>query len=121
MRLVHEIRDLRAEPVVAARGAIVFAHALLYYRPLAIAGDEEAVVIDAEAILDRRRIDFRRHPAVIGESSAVDPGAISVVDELVWSATRDLSLAPSDKNANVIAAFGEAFFEGAADGGGDTA
>ena len=121
MRLIHEIGDLRAEPVVSPRGAIVSAHALLDDRPLTLAGDEETVVVDAEAILDRGRINLRRHAAVVGEPRAVDAGAIAVVEELVRCSTRHFPLTSGNENAQFIAALGETLFEGAADGGGHPA
>src|SRR4051812_3475293 len=80
--LVDEILYLRAEPVVAARGPLVAAHSLLDDRPLSVGGDEEAVVIDAESILDRGRVYLRRHTAVVGEPSAVDAGSLTIVDQL---------------------------------------
>ena len=54
VRFLDEALHRFREPVVPARGHGARPHALLHHRPFAIAGDEEAVVVDAEAVLNRR-------------------------------------------------------------------
>src|SRR5437762_6572 len=107
--------------MVAARSAVVVAHALLDDRPLAFAGDEEAVMIDPEAVLDCGGINFRCHATVVGEASAVDARAVAVVDQLVGSASGYLALAAGNENAELPSAFDEAFLERSANGGRDAA
>src|SRR5947209_16221555 len=107
--------------MVAARIAITHAHPLLNDRPLAIGADEKTVVVDAKAVLDCGRIDFRRHAAVVGEPSAVHTGARAVLDQLNWSATGSFPFPAGDKDPNFVLSPGEAFLERAANGGGDAA
>src|SRR2546423_3196682 len=84
--------------MVPARGAVVATHALLYHRPLAFAANEEAVMIDAKAILNRCRIDLCRHTTVVGEALPVDADAFTVLDQLVRSAPRDFPF-PADRKS----------------------
>src|SRR2546423_7387800 len=121
MWLVHEIADLRAEPVIATRGTIAAAHALLDDCPLAFGADEEAVVVNAEAILDRGRIDLGGHAAIVGQPPAIDSGALAVFDKLNRCASRSFSFTAGDENPNFILSLREAFLQCAADGRGDTA
>ena len=113
--LVHEIFHLRAEPMVAACSAVVDAHALLHNGPFAVGRDEEAVMIDAETILDRGGIDFGSHPTVVGEARAVDAGTRAVLHKLDRRASRDFSFATSDEYSELVAACGEAFLQRTAD------
>src|SRR5437762_11237271 len=103
--------------MVAARSAVVVAHDLLYDRPLAFAGDEEAVMIDPEPVLDCGGINFRCHATVVGEASAVDSSAVAVVDQLVGSASGYLALAAGNENAELTSSFDEAFLERSANRG----
>src|SRR5256714_2313891 len=107
--------------MVAARSSVVVAHALLYDRPLAFAGDEEAVMIDPEAVLDCRGINFRCHATVVGEASAVDASAVAVIDQLVGSSSGYFALAAGNENAELTSAFDEALLERSANGGRDAA
>src|SRR2546423_3917848 len=101
--------------MVPARGAVVATHALLYHRPLAFAANEEAVMIDAKAILNRCRIDLRRHTTVVGEALPVDADALTVVDQFVRSAPRDFPFPAGDENPEVTTALGQTLLESAAD------
>ena len=71
VRLVHEIAHAGAEPVVATRVAVVLAHALLHDGPLAITREEEAVMVDVEAVLYGGGVHLRGHAAVVRETRAV--------------------------------------------------
>jgi hypothetical protein len=53
-------------PVVTARLTLLAVHALLHHRPLAVVGDDEAVQIEIESVLDGGAIDLGDEAAGAG-------------------------------------------------------
>src|SRR5262245_8228581 len=64
-------------PVIASRLALVAVHALLHYRPGAIIGDEEAMQIELEPVLDSRTIDLGHKPAGTGKAGRIEANALA--------------------------------------------
>src|SRR2546423_10648320 len=116
MRLVHEVRNVGAEPVIAARRAVARPHPLLHDRPLAVSSQEKTVMVYPEPILHGGGVHLGGHPAVVRESIAVhaEPGANLV--QLEGRPPGDLALTARDIDAEVAAPRGETFLERAADG-----
>ena len=71
------------EPMIASRGSAFAVHALLHDGPAAFAGDEEAVEIEIEAVLDGSAIDFCYKPAGACQAFRID------ADTLRYEATVD--------------------------------
>ena len=67
VRLVDEALQVFRMPVVAARLLLVAVHALLHDGPLAVVGDEEAVQIKVEAVLDGGAVDLCDQTAGAGQ------------------------------------------------------
>ena len=59
-------------PVVAARQAAGFVHALLHHGPLPVGGEHERMQIDLEAVVHGVVVDARREPAGAHERVAVE-------------------------------------------------
>jgi hypothetical protein len=59
--LANEVVDCFAQPMVTTRVAKRFIHALLHDAPVTFTSEEETVVIEIVAVLNRRRIDLCAH------------------------------------------------------------
>ena len=58
--------------MVAPCRAVVRAHPLLDHRPLAVAREKKAVMVDAEAVLHCRGINLGRHATIVRQPVTVD-------------------------------------------------
>ena len=71
VRLLDEALQALRQPVIAARRAARIVHALLDDGPVAVVGDDEAVQVEVEAVLDGGAVDLRHQAARVGERGAV--------------------------------------------------
>ena len=99
VRLLDETLQSLGQPMVAARGAARIVHALLDDGPFALVGDDEAVQIEVETILDGGAVDLRHQPADVGERGAVDPDPLADRREFVRRLARLLAAAAADMDA----------------------
>ena len=58
--------------MVAARLLARSVHALLHHNPAAIVGDDEAVQVEVEAVLNSGAVDFGDEPTGAGERIAIE-------------------------------------------------
>ena len=85
--------------MVAASGAARIVHALLDDGPFALVGDDEAVQIEIETVLNRGAVDLRHQPADVGERSAVDPDPLANRGEFKGRLSRLLAPAAADMDS----------------------
>jgi hypothetical protein len=76
VRLVDEALQAFGVPVVASGLAFVAIHALLNDSPLAVIGDEEAMEIEFEAVLDGGAVDLGHQPTGTRERRSVEARAL---------------------------------------------
>src|SRR4051812_32803102 len=119
MRLIDEAGEPFGEPVVTPRVAALAVHALLHHDPLAVIGDNEAVEIEIETVLNRGAVDLGDEPARLREGSAVDAGALADGDQLLRRLARMLAAPPAHMNAKLGAQRSEPALERAEHAGGD--
>ena len=62
VRGVDKARDALRQPLVAPRLPARPVHALLHDRPMAVVGDDEAVQVEVEPILNRSAVDLGDEP-----------------------------------------------------------
>ena len=106
-------------PVVAARLLLVAVHALLHDRPLAVVGDEEAVQIKVEAVLDGGAVDLGDEAAGARQLGAVEADAFAEQTQFVRRLARMLAAAAADVDAEFVRRGAQAALQGADDAGGD--
>ena len=99
MRFVDEAPKAFGQPVIPPGLAAVAVHALLDHDPASIVGDDEAVEIEVEAVLDRRAVDLGDEPARPGERCAVEAGPIADRDKLMRRLARVVAAAAADMDA----------------------
>jgi hypothetical protein len=63
--------------MVAPRRPPLAVHALLDHRPSALVGDEEAVQVEVEPVLERGAVDLGDEPARAGQVASVEPGLVA--------------------------------------------
>ena len=63
--------------MVAPGLTAIAVHALLDHDPVSVIGDDEAMEIKVEPILDRRAVDLGDEPARLGERRPVETGPIA--------------------------------------------
>jgi len=120
--LHHEARQSGAHPVVAAGHALRVVHPLLDHGPFPRAGEEEAVVVELEAVLKGGVVHLGGQAAGLDQGVGGAPQTLAVVGDLLGGATRGGPLAATGVQAQfVLQAAADAFLEGAAGGGGDAA
>src|SRR5438876_442590 len=113
--------SLGRQPVIPAchQGALV--HALLHHGPGAVAREEEAVVIDLEAVLHGGRIDLRREPAGANEWRGILAGGPARGLDLLRCLARRLALAACNEDPGLAREILQALLQGAAGGRGQAA
>ena len=99
MRLVDEAFQPFGQPVVAARLPAVAVHALLDDDPAGVVGDDEAVQIEVEAVLDGGRVDLGDEPADLGQRVAVEADALADGDKLLRRLARMRAAPAADMQA----------------------
>src|SRR5687768_14795290 len=106
--------------MVAASAAPLPVHPLLDDRPLAVVGDDEAVQIEVEAVLDGGAVDLGDEPACLRKGGAVEAGELAGRDQLVRRLPRMAAAAAADPDAELAGQRVEAALEGADDAGRDS-
>ena len=119
VRLVDEAPQAFGQPVIAPRLAAIAVHALLDHDPVSVIGDDEAVQIEVEPVLDRRAVDLGDQPARPGQRRAVEPGPIADRDELMRRLARVLAASAADVDAELSGQRRQAALQRADDAGGD--
>ena len=76
MRLVDEALQTFGKPMITPGLAAIAVHALLDHGPVPVIGDDEAVEIEVEPVLDGGTVDLGDEPARLGERRAVDADPI---------------------------------------------
>ena len=99
VRLLDETPQAFGQPMIAARRAARIVHALLDDCPFALVGDDEAVQIKVETVLNGGAVDLRHQPADIGERDAVDPDPLADRGELERRLARLLAAAAADMDS----------------------
>src|SRR3954465_11062596 len=105
--------------MVAPRVAALAIHALLHHDPLAVIGDNEAVEIKIETVLNGGAVHLGDEPARLRKRSAVDPGALADGDQLLRRLARVLAAPPAHVNAKLGAQRSEPALQSAEHAGGD--
>src|SRR6185312_2879783 len=106
-------------PVIAAGLPVVAVHALLHHRPCAVRGDEEAVQIEIEAVLDGGAVDLGDEAARPRQAIRVEDDAVAEHLQLVRRLARMLATPAADVNAELALQRHEPALERADDAGGD--
>src|SRR5215217_9290333 len=89
-------------PVVTPGLPLVAVHALLHHRPFAVVGDEEAVQIEIETVLDRGAVDLGDEAAGADQWCAVEAEMIAEHPKLVRRLSRVLAAAAADMEAKFM-------------------
>src|SRR3984957_16801919 len=97
--LLDEALQAFGQPVIAARRVARIVHALLDDGPMPVVGDDEAVQIKVEPVLDRGAVDLRHQPADVGERGAVDPDPLADRGEFKRRLSRLLAAAATDMDS----------------------
>ena len=105
--------------MVAAGAAAGAVHTLLDHGPLAVVGDDEAVQIEIESVLERSAVDLGDQPARLAERGAVEPDLLADRGELVRRPSRMLAAAAADVEAELGFERPEATFQRADHAGRD--
>jgi hypothetical protein len=90
-------------------------HALLDNGPLAIIGDDEAVQVEAEPVLDGRAVDLGHEPACFCESGSVNPYAVTDGDQLLGGLAGILAAPAANMNSEFVSKRRQTALEGADD------
>ncbi|MDB6166637.1 MAG: hypothetical protein JWQ83_1777 [Lacunisphaera sp.] len=106
-------------PMVAPRLPLVLVHALLDDGPFAVAGHEEPVQVEIEAILDGGAVDLGHQAACAGQRVAVEADAISQSHEFVRRPSGMLASAAADVDPQFVAEGRQPALQGADDAGRD--
>ena len=119
VRFVDEAPQTFREPVVAPGLAAIAVHALLDHDPVSVIGDDEAMEIKVEPILDRRAVDLGDKPARLGERRAVETDSIADRDKLMRRLARVTAAAAANMDAEFSGQGCQAALQRADDAGGD--
>ena len=99
VRLLDEALQPFGQPVVAPRLTALAVHALLDDDPAAVVGDDEAVQIEVEPVLDRGAVDLGDEAARGRELFAVEADPVPDCDELLRRLARMRPAAAADMQA----------------------
>ncbi len=119
MRRLDEGGQSFRQPVVASGGAGIVLHALLDHDPLAVVGDDEAVQVELEAVLDRGAVDLGDKAAGAGEGGTVEADAVAHRHQLIGGFPRMPAPAAADMQAELAGERSQAALQRADDAGGD--
>src|SRR3954470_8579127 len=106
--------------MIAPGGAARIVHPLLDHRPAAVVGDDEAVQIEREAVLDGGAVDLGDEPARFRKRRAVEAGTIAGRDQLVRGPARMTAPPAADAESELARHRVEAALERADHAGGDS-
>ena len=101
--------------MIAPRHAAVVAHPLLHHAPLAGRGEEERVMVELVAILDRRAVDLGDHLAGIDQRLRVPAAFLARALDLSRRLARGRALAVRREEADAVVQISQPFFDRAAD------
>lgn len=99
MRLVDETLQTFGQPMIAARHLAVTVHALLHHHPVAVVGDDEAMQIEVETVLDGGAVHLGDQPAGGCQARAVEADALTDGGKLMRGFARMRATAAADVNA----------------------
>ena len=119
VRLIDETLQAFGQPVIAPSLAAIAVHALLDHDPVSVIGDDEAVQIEVEPILDRRAVDLGDQPACRGERGAVEPDPIADRDQFMRRLARVIAAPAADMDAELSGQRRQATLQRADDARGD--
>jgi hypothetical protein len=119
VRLLDEACKALRVPVIAACLPLLAVHALLYHRPLAVVGDDEAVQIEIEAVLHGGAVDLGDEAAGAGQRLAIQADAVAQRHELLRRAARMLAAPAADVDAKLMLQRRQAALQRADDARGD--
>ena len=119
MRFVDEAPQTFREPVVAPGLAAIAVHALLDHDPVSVVGDDEAVEIKLEPVLDRRAVDLGDQPARLGERRAIEAGPVTDRNKLMRRLARVIAAPAADMDAELSGQRCQAALQRADDARGD--
>ena len=115
MRLLDEARQSLRQPMVAPRLLLIAVHPLLHHDPSPLVGDDEAVQVKIEAILNGGAVDLGDEPARLRQRRAVKPDPVADRDQLVRRPPRMLAAPAADMDSEFAGERREAPFQRAYD------
>src|SRR5512144_3356421 len=119
VRLVDEALQTFGKPMIAPGLAAIAVHALLDHGPMPVIGDNEAVEIEVEPVLDGGTVDLGDEPARLGERRAVDADPIPDHQEFLRRLARMPAAPATDMDAELSRQRCQAALQSADDAGGD--
>ena len=73
VRLIDEVLQALGKPMIASSPTAIAVHALLYHDPIPGIGNDEAVQVKIEAVLDRGTVNLSDQATRFGHCLAVEP------------------------------------------------
>src|SRR3989442_8325579 len=107
-------------PMITTRHAAAVIQALLYYGPLAVRRDDEAVQVNLKAVGDRIVVDARGQPAGAYQRFTIKTALRCYLTQFVWRIARKAAAAAADKNAEFVRPRSETALERAHHGSSDS-
>ena len=101
VRLVDEALQTFGEPMIAPGLPAIAVHALLDHGPVPVIGDDEAVEIEVEPVLDRRAVDLGDEPTRFRQRRAVETDPIADRYKLMWRLPRMIAAPAADVDAEL--------------------
>src|SRR5436853_7882938 len=106
-------------PMIAAGHSAAVIQALLYYGPLAVRRDDEAVQVDLKAVSDRVVVDARGQTADADQGLTIKTASLAYLSQFVWCISREAAAATANVDAEFVRARSETALERAHHGGRD--
>src|SRR5207248_8642850 len=119
VRLLDETLEPFRQPMIAAGLPALAVHPLLHDHPLAVIGDDEAVQVEIEAVLNGGAVDLGDEPAGLRQPRAVEADPLANRDQLVRGLPRMPAAAAADMDAQLAAERRQPALQRADDAGGD--
>src|SRR5947207_7875887 len=107
-------------PMVAAGHSAAIVQALLYYGPLAVRRDDEAVQVDLKAVGDRVVVDAGGQTAGADQGFAIKTAALAYLSQFVWCIAREAAAPAANVDAEFICARSETALQRAHHGSSDS-
>ena len=98
---IDEALQALGKPVITARRPAAVAHALLDHRPAAVVGDDEAVEIEIEAVLNGGAVHLGDEPADSAKRRSVEAGALASGNKLFRSLAAVASASAADMDSEL--------------------
>src|SRR5436853_7590940 len=106
-------------PMISPGHSAAIVQALLYYGPLAVRRDDEAVQVDLKAVSDRVVVDARGQTADADQGFAIKTAALAYLSQFVWCIAREAAAAAAYVDTKFVRARSETALERAHHGGRD--